>query len=236
METKPQEYLFYLLTDQIGVLPVGLGAVNASTTCATFSSVTCSSDIEMFSQIAYTLLISTAKDMPSWKNGELNYGDGRQYFVPDRHLKNFKHSTIEPLNKATRDKIRARFIKPDGSILKPTNENHNSAKIQSKDLLKARLKLKKSGERKNQAASKERFKARYGKPKDAKKNLGKSLREKSKAAPKSTDKSLAKSITPNRSKDPRVARNAESSVAKKTGGTKEKKHLCAMAIKSETKP
>jgi hypothetical protein len=114
--------------------------------------------------------------------------------------------------RATLRRDRQQLTNTDRSKSKPT-----------KDLLKARLKLKKVGDRKNQLTAKERFKSRYGNPKDAKRNRGKSLREKPKVSPQSTDKFLAKSTTPNRSKDPRVARTAESSVAKKTGGTQEKK-------------
>jgi hypothetical protein len=107
---------------------------------------------------------------------------------------------------------RNRLSKGDRSKSQPTQ-----------DLLNARLKLNKAVDRKNQLTPKERFKAQYGKPKDTKKNLGKSLREKPKASPKSKDSPLAKNKTPNPSKEPRVALTAESSGAKKTGGTKEKK-------------
>jgi hypothetical protein len=164
-------------------------------------------------------LISTAKDIGSWKNGELNYGGGKQYFVPDRHLKSFKHSTVEPLNKATQEKLKARFVKLDPSKLKAANDNlprppkePTKAKLtnndrskpkSTKDLFKARIKLKKAGEINNKPNAKERLKARYGQPKDTKSNLSKAPKEKSKLTPKS--------------KEPKVASSAESRGVKKAG-------------------
>jgi hypothetical protein len=98
---------------------------------------------------------------------------------------------------------RARLAKYDTSKQKLGNDVLNSVKNQSKDLLKARVKVKKPGDNKNNA--KERLKAQYGKPKDAKSNLAKSAKEKAKLTPKI--------------KEPKVASSPESRGVKKAGTT-----------------